>query len=69
MLCSKELPVLYAKLDNSPRPSYLILGNVAAMTEYFYAGWNHVHIAITLPATGSKLVRRTDIDMFCANSF
>ncbi|CAF2709775.1 unnamed protein product [Rotaria sp. Silwood2] len=68
-LCSTELPVLCVKLDNSPRSSFLVLGNGAAMPVYFYVGWNRGHIATTLSVTGSKFARRTDIDMFCANSF
>ncbi|CAF4311362.1 unnamed protein product [Rotaria sp. Silwood2] len=68
-LCSTELPVLCVKLDNSPRSSFLVLGNGAAMPVYFYVGWNRGHIATTLSVTGSKFARRTDIDMFCAKSF
>jgi hypothetical protein len=68
-LCNQLRPVLCVKIDNTPRPPYLVLGSGAAMPAYFYAGWNRGHIATTLPAQGSQFLNRAGVDAFCATAF
>ncbi|CAF0870638.1 unnamed protein product [Adineta ricciae] len=68
-LCTERRPVLCTKVDNSPRPAYIILGQGAAMPASFYAGWNRGHIATTVPVQGSQFANRAAVDAYCAQSF
>ncbi|CAF2096347.1 unnamed protein product [Rotaria magnacalcarata] len=68
-LCSLLRPVLCVKVDNSPRPPYLVLGTGAAMPAYFYAGWNLGHIATTLPVQGFQFANRAAVNAFCTMYF
>jgi hypothetical protein len=67
--CNTKLPVICAKVDRSPRPAYVILGNGHAMSAAYYEGWNEGHIATTTPVRGSDFARLAEVDGFCANSF
>jgi len=67
--CNEQRPVLCTKIDNSPRPPYLIFGNGAAMPAAFYAGWNRGHITTTLPIAGSSFSNRAAVDAYCAQCF
>ncbi|CAF1187114.1 unnamed protein product [Rotaria sordida] len=68
-LCTEQRPVLCVKVDNSPRPAYFVYGSGAAMPPEFYAGWNHGHIATTLPVAGSSFSTKADVDAYCAQAF
>lgn len=67
--CDVKLPVICTKIDQSPRPPYVITGQGAAMPPEYYQGWNQGHITTTAPVRGSDFKSLAEVDAFCAGSF
>ena len=67
--CDTELPMLCVKVDHSPRPPYLVLGNGAAMPAAFYYGWARGHISTTMPIKISRFQTTDQANEFCAMAF
>ncbi|CAF1437336.1 unnamed protein product [Adineta ricciae] len=66
--CNAKLPMLCVRVDQSPRPPYLIYGEGAAMPAANYAGWNGGHVSTTLPTEASRFRNRAEANRFCAET-
>lgn len=67
--CDTALPVICAKVDQSPRPAYAVLGNGHAMPPEYYVGWLQGHITTTAPVKASVFRSLAEVNAFCARSF
>lgn len=53
--CAAALPLLCARIDDSPRPNYKVMRSGGSFPDAFYLGWLGGHIATTLPVVGNTL--------------
>ena len=67
--CTAELPVLCIKIDQSPRPAYVVTGNGHAMPAEYYQGWGQGHVTTTRAVRASNFNSLEEVDAFCVESF